>query len=211
MPLIIEGADNLGKTTAAKRLVELAPQVLSVPVRYGHMSRPPKGFDFCNDYRHWTTDLTVQDRFHLGALIWHENVVDLERWRRVEAELVLRGSLVVVMYAEPEWYEAHPKGENQFPDEKIIRANKTYRGWMTGSMKSGLTSASGIDQHEEEIVPHVDVFHRVDAKGFPSDEVLMHWLELWRRRLNLTVHHNCVRRMEALSERPETLQSVFAD
>lgn len=172
--LIIEGADNLGKTTAAKRLVKLAdnhPSAGYWPVRYQHMSRPNKCFDFCNDYTDMMSKFAVQDRFHMGSLVWHEGVQTLARMKVIEGRLLALGSSMIVMYAgDDDWYRRHlaeqPKDE-LFDAETLVTANRKFR------------------EQSDYWSSMVDVMWDVCRFGFPDDIVLGAWLDRWVERLEV--------------------------
>lgn len=62
--IIIEGADAVGKTTLAKRLAE------KLGYEYRHMTKPPEGFDYFYGFTDAVKSGVVQDRFHLGQLVY---------------------------------------------------------------------------------------------------------------------------------------------
>src|SRR5438045_2741728 len=103
---ILEGPDHVGKTTAAKRLVELAHARGLKQVSYRHMSRPPEDFDYFGDYLKMMTDpWIVQDRFHYGGLVYGDicrggTKISNYNLCLLESVLALQGSYTVVMVAE---------------------------------------------------------------------------------------------------------------
>jgi len=175
---IIEGPDNVGKTTAAKRLVHLAANVLLdeeypyYPIRYAHMSRPNKAFDFCHDYRDIMSMYAVQDRFHLGALVWHEGVMDKANLRLIESWLLGLGTVTVVWSVEDSLYETMLETnskEEMFDNRRLIEANRTY-------------STIGLRMHELD--PIFDIhWHSTVNKMYPNDDDLLSWLRVWYERL----------------------------
>lgn len=196
MPLIIEGADNLGKTTAAKRLVDIANSRDLFPVHYAHMSRPPAQFDFFRDYERWTHPYCVQDRFHLGALVWHDpadTIRDISRLRLIEARLALMGSFTVVFVAsDAEWYRSwisrNEKAE-MFSADVILAGNERYRQLIHRPVyivSSGDTRSP--DTEVNKWAPCVDAVHYIDGdNAFPSDDVLESWVSIWFRRMELAL------------------------
>lgn len=126
--LVIEGPDNVGKTTLAKRICE------RLGARYSHMSRPPVGFDFFGGYKDMIrqktvdgiTPLVVQDRFHFGGIAYHENVLPLHRLEIVSSWVRAVGGLIVLVHASNiESYTSHlrrnPKTE-MFDEDHLVTA-----------------------------------------------------------------------------------------
>jgi hypothetical protein len=169
--LIIEGPDNLGKTTAAKRIVEL---ITDWPVYYAHMSRPNQTFDFFHHYKSMMSPYAVQDRFHLGSLVWHEGIMYQSKLRIIEAWLQLQGSLTIIFYSGNRAWYLNRLNESQkdemFNIDEIMEANEQYIKMMDGS-------------HEEE--PRYDFAFDVGSFGFPKDHVLEYWIKIWTSRLAL--------------------------
>lgn len=121
--LVIEGPDNVGKTTLAKRLCEVSG------ARYSHMSRPDPDFDFFYGYQDLLEqrgELTVQDRFHFGGVAYHENVLPLHKLEIVSSWIRSQGGLIVLVHATNiDAYVAHlrrnPKNE-MFDEDRIVSA-----------------------------------------------------------------------------------------
>ena len=180
---ILEGADNLGKTTAAKVLVEQAAKHAAHfrdkkrhiirPIRYAHMTRQNEAFDFFEDYQDMISVHAVQDRFHLGALVWHDGVMDQHRLRIIEGWLACIGSYTVIFFAEcDEFYrELLKKSERDemFNIDTIIHANRQYREMVYGS---------------HPMTPYFDTFWPMtENKMWPDHEQIQQWLEAWFQRL----------------------------
>lgn len=129
--LILEGPDHVGKTTFAKLLVSFAVDA-GIPAYYAHMTRPPKGFDFYSHYVDRMSAFAVQDRFHLGARVYHSNELPDERLRMLNARLTLMGSMTVVMFQDNEAeYECRlreqPKIEGEmFPIARLMEVNRIF-------------------------------------------------------------------------------------
>jgi hypothetical protein len=175
MPLIIEGSDCLGKTTAAKLAVELANENYAHPAFYGHMSRPPASFNFFSDYTRRTAEAMVQDRFHLGALVWHEGKLPSDRLRRLEGWLFSQGSVVVVLYhSNKQMYRELLDADDRsqmFDKDTLIKANAKYRDMALGSG------------------PVVD-FSWDCLAGYPTEEVVRQWTDEWYMRRSACKHWN---------------------
>lgn len=182
--MIIEGADHLGKTTAAKRVVDIAndlanqiidsdPEASPYPIRYQHMSRQNAGFDFLYDYRDIISMYAVQDRFHLGGLVWHDKVINAEELRLIESWLGALGSYTIIFYNSDEgeyrgWLEHQGKDE-MFDIDTIMEANKKYFDMVCQTYRIPVQFDSSWDL----------------AQGYPTDEVLQSWLTNWMKRLDL--------------------------
>ncbi len=129
--LILEGSDCLGKTTFAKLLLKEADGRERFPTFYSHMSRPNKSFNFWTHYKDMMTIYAVQDRFHLGGIVWHQAIWQ-GRLEIIEGWLRSIGSMIIVFYASDEqWYrdmiEKDERG-NLLPVEEMCRANSNYAG-----------------------------------------------------------------------------------
>lgn len=164
--LILEGSDHLGKTTAAKRLVELAAQDARYPARYAHMSRPNSVFNFDSDYDDMMSRYAVQDRFHLGGAVWHEGVLNSAGIFEIDRRLRTYGTLTVVMYTSHEsWYRErlvkHGKAE-LFGVDALLEANRKF---------------AELSAH------HADLSYNVMSGEYPSDLELRRWLKAWYARL----------------------------
>ncbi len=182
---IIEGSDCLGKTTAAKRMVELAAKraknivalnnaLRNYPIRYNHMSRPNAAFNFFTDYKDMICRYAIQDRFHLGALVYHENVMSEEQLRIIEGWLYSEGSVIVILYHSDagkykEKIEADTRG-NLFDISFLCKTNDTWKKMAYGSIES--------------YAPLFDFSWDINS-GYPTDSVLEKWLAAWYRRLEL--------------------------
>ena len=204
--LVIEGPDNLGKTTAAHRLVNICavrasdtarfwnehaeceepececrkvvPTTLPYPVFYSHMSRPNCAFNFFTHYQERITTYGVQDRFHLGGIVWHENAICDSTLQQIESWLTRVGSMVVVFYCSDEdWYRERLKTSNRiemFDIDTILAANRKFMSMVLGEQVEGM-------------LPRID--HSFDINPgarnsvYPTDEMLNQLADLWYKRL----------------------------
>lgn len=167
---IIEGSDSLGKTTTAKRLVELANKRDLYPIRYSHMTRPPNCFNFKSDYLDLMSVCAVQDRFHLGGLVWHEEgtITDASlKW--IEGQLASLGSVLVVFVSPPLIYPhilKKYKKDEMFSEEAMIKGNAKFRKLI-----------------EYSIVTDFTVSVSDPEKDAPGDQELERWIDLWFSRI----------------------------
>lgn len=176
--LILEGSDDLGKTTAAKRLVRLAAERAEVeerpawryPVRYDHMTRPNSGFDFYRDYLDIISMFGVQDRFHIGGIVWHD-AIPYNKLKLIEAWLTAVGSFTVLFVSDdPDWYRQRldtNKRRQMFDPDTLEAANNSYLDMAMGSFKFPV-------YHDHVLF----VNH-----GWPDDNALNIILDSWFDRL----------------------------
>jgi len=171
--IIIEGADNLGKTTAALRLAEIMTERTGDSWHRVHHG-PPEVSPLI-EFGEELDPLGVHDRGHLGWFVWQGALkcpgfpfVCRDMNRTVES-LRERRAVVVVLTADPEWYcdrVATSEGRAEMhPDDIRIQANNYFRHLCIMRTESG--------------VPFVNLEYRVAERGFPSDATLAHWAMVW--------------------------------
>ena len=179
--LIVEGADCLGKTTFIKALMKRANEridISSFPIFYSHMSRPNSAFDFFEDYKDMITTYAVQDRFHLGGIVWH-NAIPQERLEIIEGWLRAIGSITVILYASDiRWYEdwlTKDTRGNLLTEPVIEQANMRY-----------IELANGTDKLRPIVDFAFDIkSHAYDEPQFVSKEQIDAILDYWFRRLSV--------------------------
>lgn len=159
-PLILEGPDNIGKTTAAQTLVKMTGW------SYHHMTKPPDEWDYHHDYLARIQPERIWDRFHLGGWVYGE-LLQLHRTKYTQhtlksliAELRKLGARTILMFAHNfSWFEDHidanPK-EEMFSRENVIAANARYRSMANYRF--------------------ADIIWDVSDRGFPSQRDMENWL-----------------------------------
>jgi len=172
MSLIIEGSDNLGKTTFAKKLIRYIWDHDKYPVMYSWMTRPnEETFDFCESYKMMLNPYTVQDRFHLGALAYHKNKLSFSSLNLVEHWIENCGGLVVLFYAENEsWYENYiskDKRGNLLDIQTLCKANSVFKR---------------IALRKHKLHPMIDYAFDISEKHFPSDTAVKFIANDWIRK-----------------------------
>ena len=161
MAFIIEGADELGKTTLAKRVIERCPELTS----YAHMSKPPESFQFTwEEYADLIAPLTVQDRFHLGAYAYHpERSMTTVQHGMLREFLWKQGSVILVLYAQDdEGYRKRAMNSSKgqmFDTDTMVLANQRFR----------------------RMIDH-DLAWAVDVRGYPTDYDVDKWIREWQAR-----------------------------
>jgi len=176
--LIIEGSDCLGKTTFANLLVSEAAKRNTYPIFYSHMSRPNKAFDFFNHYTDMMSKFAVQDRFHIGGIVWH-NKIKQPALDIIEGRLRALGSRTIVVYANDlKWYEDRIRNDNRgnmLPTEFMINANLWFKMLVQKTLRN----------HKPIVDYAWDVKCEADEPTYPDKEYANYILDKWFERLSL--------------------------
>lgn len=176
--LIIEGSDCLGKTTFANLLVSEAAKREKYPIYYSHMSRPNSAFDFFDHYTDMMSKFAVQDRFHIGGIVWHSKINEAEL-SIIEGRLRSIGSMTMMFYVSDfVWFKKKLKEDNRgnmFGDNAIIAANEFYKKLAEGklSKKPIIDFAFDIKKKNQKV------------PGYPEIEYASYVLDQWFERLSL--------------------------
>lgn len=145
--IILEGADCTGKTTLAQALAARMAVVLGGGAEdwrscYRHMSRPEPDFDHVRGYL--DVSARVQDRYHLGAIVYGAIIgggsfPTAARMRVVQRYLRWQGCMVVILHADRSALRkrlvSSTKAEMYSIDD-ILDANDAYRA-LIGSVNRG--------------------------------------------------------------------------
>lgn len=180
--LVIEGADCLGKTTAAKRLAEM------MGVEYRHMGRPGPKFGFTAAEYLSMYHEGVQDRFHLGGLIWHgvsQTGLTGRKLREVDSALYARGVFTVVMrHADSNVYDhmlRRSAKRELFDRDTIISANERYHTLVRHSRPREASANGGVHFMETHQRVNIDIVYVMFGQtDFPTDTELQSWIRLYR-------------------------------
>lgn len=163
--LIIEGADLVGKTTLAHKLVkELDGHV------YKHFSRLPESFDYFWGYVENAVTHSVQDRFHMSEVPYALCRGEEPRVRNYEMlSAYLRChccAFTVVLYAEDRLIEERYVAEREMYDlSQVLSANRWFYD---------------VDAGKFDMRFH----YRKDRKQWPDDEDIELILRRYRERLS---------------------------
>ena len=205
--LVLEGSDNLGKTTAAKRIVELGALLASkvaskyedlraLPIYYAHMSRPNSAFDFHHHYFDMMSAFAVQDRFHLGALVWHQDVMDIDRLRAVEGQLARLGSVVCILYSSDYgWFNNHVLDSMDSGKEEMFDI---------GTISKGNYTYESMAQGKGDLRPTFDFAFDIKDGQFLNDNQLIQIMHRWYSRLGLVMGMDNQALLEMLNELGQT-------
>lgn len=132
--IILEGSDQVGKTTLMNDLLKFFPDFES-----RHLSKLPKTWNSPKDYLHLMTEKIIWDRFHISEPIYAKirgessmaTPEDFEVIHKQEEKL-----LVVVITTEPCDLEkrliANKGREEMYSNANILKANKMYIRYMQG-------------------------------------------------------------------------------
>lgn len=179
--IILEGADGVGKSTLAQSLAERLAETVGgdrVDWRsvYRHMTRPPDDFDHLTGY----LDVSgrVQDRYHLGAIVYGQllglgGYPTASRMRLVQRYLRWQGCITVVLHGERDWLRERlrvsPKAE-MYSIDRILDANDAYRA-LVGSSNRG--------------EPYCQLSWDVTLRGWPGaqfvETIVKTWRDVWLR------------------------------
>jgi len=171
MSLIIEGSDNLGKTTFAKKLVRYVWDHDKYPCMYSWMTRPnEKTFDFFDSYEMMINPYTIQDRFHFGALAYHKDKISYENLTEIERWIQDAGGFVVLFYAKDKnWYRryiARDERGNILADDILCKGNSVFTSIASG---------------HHSLRPDFKYAFDISDKQFVSDENVERIAEIWIR------------------------------
>lgn len=175
---ILEGADLVGKTTLAKRILE-RPVMQHRGYTYAHLSRPPCGFDHYWDYIGMMNRHVVQDRFHMGELVYRsvlkqDTPLTPYMIRLIDAQLRLIGAYTVIVIATRDMIKARAKQRAEPLDvEQIIRINDAYQLDVTLQIdwaKKLYIDGDGatdfmVDKLVEEYIARQDTIDAVSLRG----------------------------------------------
>ncbi len=182
---IIEGGDSLGKTTLAQKIVARANARHEFsPITYGHMSRPDlKTFDFCFDYIKMINPLSVQDRFHLGGMVYHNEVIEHgvrkdyfpdDKRQFVEGALRMNGVFILLLTTyNDEWYENKLKEENR---------DQMYN---VSDMMEYAGKFANLITHPNIWIDDVKYINGSDE--YADDAEIDNWIDQWFKRLRLAM------------------------
>lgn len=132
--LILTGPDNVGKTTLAHRLTELAYEInpfKGTKFPYRHLSRPSEDFNFFTDYISLIDINTIWDRFHIEAIAYHDPVpYDQNKLKYIESWLYKLGSMIIICLPDSNFnYKLRLEKSNRkemFDVDRNIKAFQIY-------------------------------------------------------------------------------------
>jgi hypothetical protein len=187
---IIEGGDSLGKTSLARKIcIEANKRREFAQITYSHMSRPDLNtFDFCYDYVKMINMYSVQDRFHLGGLVYH-NTKDKEYFPReklhfVEGHLRTNGAFILLLTtSDADWYEEKLKSENReqmYDIDKMLEYESKF---------NSLLSCSDV---------MIDDVRHIADDDYPTDNEIQFWVNQWFARLRVAATY------KAMSDKEES-------
>jgi len=176
--IIIEGSDQLGKTTLARKLSIQLSSVLygdedHTERVYRHMTRPPDGFDHLTGYVE-RVGPHVWDRFHLGALAYgrltgNGGCPNPRQMLWVQRYLRWQGAIVIVMHADRWWLKEHLDStrEEMYSKQTILDVNDIF------------VMISRSSNHGEK---YCDFSIDVTDGAWPNEQTVEMLVNTWRER-----------------------------
>jgi hypothetical protein len=154
--IIIEGTDGVGKTSFCRKLAdEFVSQMGSTAAGwYNHMSRPPENFNHVAGYMRMVR-AGVQDRFHLGSIVYGKILgcgcyPTPRKMALVQRYLEWQGCYIVVMRAERDWLKrellARPDLDKEmYQLEQILDANDAFTALSNSHNRDNVWAHEVID------------------------------------------------------------------
>jgi len=176
--IIIEGSDQVGKTTLAKKLskrisAELYGNDAHFERVYRHLSRPPADFDHLVGYIERVGPV-VWDRFHLGAIAYGKLTKNggcptPKQMLWVQRYLRWQGAIVLVIHADRWWLKEQLDSTRteMYKEDTILDVNDIFRMIAKSS------------NHEE---PYADLEHDITDGNWPDDKMIDDLIQMWRER-----------------------------
>ena len=186
--LIVEGPDAVGKTTLCKKFLDRLPGHV-----YSHMSRPPKIFDRYWGHVELMGRKVVQDRFHLGEIVYPTvrgetpKITPMEI-RLLDAKIRLLGGMTVLVTATRDLLETRLSNQEQmYSAADSLKAADIFRSnkYFGAGLGRGLSIWNG---YEVDIDVKIDLS---ESNPFVSDESVDRIVEtyLHRQREVLNIAH----------------------
>ena len=130
--IIVEGADLVGKTTFAKKLVTSLCNNGYHHI-YKHLSRLPEKWDYYWSYLSEFSYSTVQDRFHDSELAYANargdtTFLDHRTYRLLDAWIQSRGTVSIVICADESLIRSRfeETGDDMYDIDIILKANEWF-------------------------------------------------------------------------------------
>lgn len=187
-PIILEGPDGIGKSTAVQRLRFMMHDRFSCEPAVEHLSREHVEnledeeqalFYFKNilfDTHTKAGGYSIWDRFHLGSWVYgYENKLH-KTWIEGEAPFarvareIMKNALVVVLFDGERYTDRitriFKEREEMFDVAQCVAVNESYQDLSKYAMED-----------EDGVVDMAHIFHDVDYIGYPIDAQLEYWIE----------------------------------
>lgn len=170
--IVIEGADCTGKTTLCKKLSE----ALKLP--YRHMSKPADDFDHVAGYMQ-LVGAHVQDRYHLGAVVYGQmlgagGAPSAQQMQLVQRYLRWQGCVVVILHCQRARLSElldQSSSKEMYQRDQILCANDGF---------IALTKCTNRGEPWCDI--HIDVTDRFpDIDDHVVQEIMEGWRYRWQR------------------------------
>lgn len=173
---IIDGPDNVGKTTLANSVIRAA-NYMGVPARYVHSTRPSDCFNFGSDYLDWMTKWGVHDRFHLSNLAYQGEEIKRGQDRQVISTLAFH------------WLEGEIKRRGAFHVLLIPKDIDTYKQLLDKDMRDqmydygfNVAVAEKFMEISEFSNVWIDDKFYVEKNKYPDRSTIHRWVSQWIKR-----------------------------
>ncbi len=184
--LILDGTDNVGKTTLCNKLAVLANEMKpfnEVKFKVNHMTRPDEDFNFFTDYKTLMGQYIIQDRFHFGAIAYHNLCpYNQDQLKFIESWLYRLGSMIIIVHPTSQFYYKTrlnvSRRKEMFDVETIIRAYHRYDDIVLECLESGMRTSF------DEVI-YVDLNVDGDIVSTADEPHLKAILEVWFDRIRI--------------------------
>lgn len=180
--LIIEGPDCAGKTTLAKKFVNLLGRYL--PYIYQHLSRLPKGWSL-HEYFDLIYLCRVQDRFHISEPLYAQMRGDTSLFqfgdafqKAIEARLASVGALTVILLPSDSCIKNLWKPDQMYTLDQTLHIAALYReyAWNKANLQTTMVYAFNSEfpaenhQFMDEVIGRYLLQREVYGKVNPKTE-----------------------------------------
>lgn len=175
MRILVEGADQVGKTTFCEKLGEAFG--LSVQ----HMSAPPEGESYgLSHYVRAFREPGVYDRAHMGTIVYgeilgyHKNSLTPNLFRSLENYLIFNECYLFVITAEPKLLSERIQQNNREEmcnEEEILIANLMYYELAEKSQFKTKNRITGFYCDGSSPFPSIEYACKVLRAAFPNFEL----------------------------------------
>jgi len=132
--LIVDGPDNVGKTTLVDRLAKLISEEHGLPMIPLHLSKLPDTWHIVDDYAALFNKNVVWDRFHIsrqayGSALNNQEVYTPVAARKLQAMLDLVPTYVVQVHVDDAaWIRKHFGNKDEMYNvEQVVAVNEAFK------------------------------------------------------------------------------------
>lgn len=150
-----------------------------VEFKYSHMTRPDEDFNFFTDYKPLINIYGIQDRFNLGAIVYHNPCpYNQDQLKFIESWLYRLGSMIVIVHPTSLTYykiRLHiSRRKEMFSVEQNIRSYHKFDDIINNSLENGMIP-SFDEVIEVDLNPDGDIISTADKPHLIA--ILKKWFE----------------------------------